>query len=209
MRDQLRALSPDVALIQEALGQGERDQAQELAEGWAEAVFAPVRARGRGVQGNAVLTRLPVSGWDALDASTNGVERRALIHVELRWHGAPLHVVNMHLGLTHGGRALQVARLGALIAGWVPATAPLVVGGDSNDWRGAAAAAFASLGLVEAHTVLHGRAARTYPAWLPRLRLDRIYLRGLVPAQAAALGGSLSDHLPVIVDAAVVSRPAQ
>jgi endonuclease/exonuclease/phosphatase family metal-dependent hydrolase len=202
MRELLAALAPDVALLQEVLGEHDGDQAERLADGWGRAVFAPVRRRGRGVQGNALLTRLPVRTWQAVDVSTNLLERRSYLHVELRHGGAPLHVIGMHLGLTRGGRARQVDRLAALIAAAVPARAPLVVAGDSNDWRGHAAGALAALDLTEAHAVLHGRAARTYPAWLPRLRLDRVYLRGLTPGTARAVteARGLSDHLPLLVE---------
>jgi len=48
------------------------------------------------------------------------------------------------------------------------------------------------------------KAARTFPAWLPWLRMDRIYQRGFRVEQIRVLKGrawaKLSDHSPVLAD---------
>ena len=81
----------------------------------------------------------------------------------------------------------------------VPADAPLVVAGDLNDWGGGAGTAIErGLGAIEAFKHIHGNHARSFPAWMPLLRLDRIYVRGLRPLTAECLTGagwrSMSDH---------------
>ena len=61
----------------------------------------------------------------------------------------------------------------------VPDCAPLIVAGDFNDWRHLADAGLARpLGLKEVFEDTHGRPARSFPAAMPFLRLDRIYVRG-------------------------------
>jgi endonuclease/exonuclease/phosphatase family metal-dependent hydrolase len=81
----------------------------------------------------------------------------------------------------------------------VPEKAALVVAGDFNDWRGHASAVLArELGLGEVFELALGRAARSFPARLPILTLDRIYVRGLGVGEARRHAGGpwarLSDH---------------
>ena len=80
--------------------------------------------------------------------------------------------------------------------------APLIIAGDFNDWRNEADDLLAQrLGLNEVFAGTGGYAnapGRSYPAKLPLLRLDRIYVRGLSVASAAVHSGSpwskISDH---------------
>lgn len=45
------------------------------------------------------------------------------------------------------------------------------------------------LGLIEAFTALHGTSAKSFPAQMPVLSLDRVYLRGFTVQIANVLGG--------------------
>ena len=74
--------------------------------------------------------------------------------------------------------------------------------GDAADGLERYAALLAGeLGLSEVFHTLHGAHARSYPARLPMLTLDRIYTRGLRVTQAQVHHGApwaqLSDHLPL------------
>jgi endonuclease/exonuclease/phosphatase family metal-dependent hydrolase len=55
--------------------------------------------------------------------------------------------------------------------------------------------------MTEVSLAHQGRAARTFPSFLPLLRLDRIYVRGFDVATSRVHGGrpwsNLSDHLAV------------
>jgi endonuclease/exonuclease/phosphatase family metal-dependent hydrolase len=95
----------------------------------------------------------------------------------------------------------------------VPAGAPLIIGGDFNDWRNQLSHRLCeALGVIEAFDASRDRAlasrrvrsARTYPALVPWLRMDRIYLRGFKVEDARVPRGAawarLSDHSPVIAD---------
>jgi endonuclease/exonuclease/phosphatase family metal-dependent hydrolase len=82
----------------------------------------------------------------------------------------------------------------------VPAKGPLVVAGDFNDWQGKASAVLAKeLRLSEVFERTLGRHARSYPARLPLLTLDRIYIRDLeIDSVERHVGGpwaKLSDHV--------------
>ena len=74
---------------------------------------------------------------------------------------------------------------------------PVIVAGDFNDWRLKADARLSGH-LVEAF----GKPARSFPARLPMLRLDRIYLRNAQACEARVLSrypwSHLSDHAPLV-----------
>ena len=93
----------------------------------------------------------------------------------------------------------------AMVDDDVPADAPLVVAGDFNDWRSQASAPLAQrAGLHEVFQMVYGRTARTFPARLPVLRLDRIYVRGAGAHAPMVLPrkpwSHLSDHAPLAAE---------
>ena len=113
----------------------------------------------------------------------------------------PLHAVCVHFGLREAHRQQQVDHLLDLITSTIPSDAPLVIAGDFNDWRGLAhQRLLRDSTLEEIHARANRRPARTFPAGLPLLRLDRIYVRNLshrplqLPRRPWA---TLSDHAPL------------
>ena len=86
------------------------------------------------------------------------------------------------------------------MANEVPADAPLIVAGDFNDWG---AQLLKPMGALDLRT-FDGIRLPTYPARLPMLHLDRIYMRGLKPVSAHVPHGKawsrMSDHLPLIAE---------
>jgi endonuclease/exonuclease/phosphatase family metal-dependent hydrolase len=130
------------------------------------------------------------------------LEHRGLLHCEIEVPGwsQRLHCINVHLGLFAVWRHRQVARLKERIDRLVPPDAPLVVAGDFNDWTRRAGHRLAhDLQLAEVFEAAHGRPAASYPARLPFLNLDRIYVRGFRVKIAHAHRGrsfsKLSDHV--------------
>ena len=104
-----------------------------------------------------------------------------------------------------------------------PAGAPLIIAGDFNDWGDHLSdvlrtrlevqevfdESLKSRSLTAYLRQLTGHAhrpqpARTFPARMPLLRLDRIYVRGFNVETAKVLSGTiwakLSDHAPVIAE---------
>jgi endonuclease/exonuclease/phosphatase family metal-dependent hydrolase len=155
-----------------------------------------------GHHGNAVLSRHPIVLAENTDISHHALESRGMLHCEMAVKGwdVPLHCVNVHLGLWGRSRRLQIDRVAERIRSEVPDAAPLVLAGDFNDWRGTASRQLAqALGMVEVFEHMHGRPARSYPARMPVLTLDRIYVRGLKVVSVECHGGHawarLSDHL--------------
>ena len=135
------------------------------------------------------------------DISDHRFEQRGLLHVEVEVQGRRVHAIVVHLGLIPGSRVRQVAQLQRFIAREVPDDAPLVVAGDFNDWGLQIKRMLAGFGLHE-----YDDAARafTYPARLPIVQLDHVYVRGLTPLGLQVPRGRIwwrmSDHLPLIAE---------
>jgi endonuclease/exonuclease/phosphatase family metal-dependent hydrolase len=211
LRDAIRSVGADVVLLQEVLGEHagharrhagwpSQPQHEYLADTlWRHHAYGRNAVFTEGHQGNAVLSRFPISSQQNHDVSIIGHEPRGLLHATLDVPGlhSPLHVISVHLGLRESHRQCQVAAL-CDVARAIPRDAPVLVAGDFNDWRLRGHAPLLSSGLHEAFESAHGRLARTFPARLPLLPLDRMYLRNLRTVELAVLGRSpwdrLSDH---------------
>jgi endonuclease/exonuclease/phosphatase family metal-dependent hydrolase len=208
IRDALRASGADLVFLQEVGGDHGDDIPQQQYELLAEEVWAQ-HAYGRNVVatrghlGNALLSKFPIVHWQNVDVSVDGVEPRGLLHcvLDVEQAGQSLHAVCVHLGLSEAQRRWQVERLLAFVAEAIPPDAPLVIAGDFNDWRELAhQQMLAEPSLAEIHASASQRPARTFPAWRPWLRLDRIYVRNLHhrPLEMPRRPWSkLSDHAPL------------
>jgi endonuclease/exonuclease/phosphatase family metal-dependent hydrolase len=219
IRHAVRLLKADVVFLQEVHGSHEKwtePQFEYLAEElWPHFAYGKNAVYDAGHHGNAILSRFPILMAENIDVSTTKMESRGLLHAVLDYkadgeRGVPLHTICVHLGLRELDRRSQLERLCSRIQSHVPAEEPLVIGGDFNDWRLRASDILnAKLATREAYELIHGEHARTFPVWLPALRLDRIYCRGLEIVWADCLTGRtwrrLSDHAPLVAD---LRRPA-
>lgn len=220
LREAVRAVRSDLVFLQEVEGAS----GASISSGSADAVALgaqyefladeiwPNHAYGRNAvaegqdHGNAVLSRFPIVRCHNHDVSLPGAEPRGLLHcVLVRPAGPPeLHVICVHLGLSEAHRRHQLAKLCETVQREVPVDAPLVVAGDFNDWRSRADSMLGPSGLQEVFRHTLGRNARTYPARLPLLPLDRIYVRGVAAFRPLALPrhpwARLSDHAPLAAE---------
>ena len=103
-------------------------------------------------------------------------------------------------------------RLIDYIGSEIPASAPLILAGDFNDWgKQCHTLLTQEVKLVEAHFQHHHKLAKTYPARFPLLSMDRIYVRGFNVHQSTALSTKpwrkLSDHCPLFADLSLTSEP--
>lgn len=177
--------------------------------GLAEAVrlspyYGANKHRSIGHHGNTIFTGLPVEHVENHDISTNPIERRGALYLRVRFHGRPLHVFNVHLGLNGFQRATQVTRIAGLLD-LVAADEPVVIAGDFNDWRQQLERRMVTeLGLQNALGSSLPAAPKTWHARRPMLALDRIYLRHLRVRNAGCLCEApwtdLSDHLPLYAE---------
>ncbi|HVK55175.1 MAG TPA: endonuclease/exonuclease/phosphatase family protein [Burkholderiales bacterium] len=212
LRDRLRSLGSDVVFLQEVVGKNARHAKQHLNwpsepqhefladRVWTDFAYGRNAIYDEGHHGNAILSRYPIVRFDNEDISTNPMERRGLLHAEMEVPGwtERLHCVCVHLGLFASGRRKQVQAVCDRISSLVPNGAPLVLAGDFNDWRSEASHVLGMLGVMEVFEIMHGHPARSFPARLPILRLDRIYMRGFSVKQAEVHRNSTwihaSDH---------------
>ncbi|SDM20970.1 Metal-dependent hydrolase, endonuclease/exonuclease/phosphatase family [Oryzisolibacter propanilivorax] len=205
-------LDADIVCLQEVRAMNRREalyfdrwpevsQAEYLApEGYA-AIYRTNAYTRHGEHGNALLTRWPVVGHRHEDISDHRFEQRGLLHVEVEVQGRRVHAIVVHLGLIAGSRLRQVAQIQRFIEREVPGDAPLVVAGDFNDWGLQIKNMLAGFGLFEYDEAPQ---AYTYPARLPMVQLDHVYVRGLRPLSLHVPRGRIwwrmSDHLPLIAE---------
>lgn len=219
LRDAVRILSADLVFLQEVLGEhqalSERHSTlwpiephyEFLADTiWHSYAYGRNAVYPEGHHGNALLSKYPIERWQNLDISLSGMERRGLLHSEIDVGEGkkPLHAVCVHLSLRESHRQKQLKLLCDYVND-LPADEPLVVAGDFNDWgQRAQAVLWDNAGLQEVFTQVYGKPARTFPAALPFLRLDRIYVRSAISHLPVVLPNSpwshLSDHKPLLAE---------
>ena len=207
LRDAVRSVDPDVVCLQEVLGQHERShpgsthhaQHEFLAGAlWPHHAYGRNAVFAHGHQGNAMLSKFAFVEHCNHDVSIGTHEPRGLLHGVLRLQRRKVHVISVHLGLLEAHRRQQIARLCHLIESDIPANAPLIIAGDFNDWRQRGHGVLRGVGLREVFEDATGRVARTFPARMPLLPLDRIYLRNATARKVDVLSmrpwSHLSDH---------------
>jgi len=174
-----------------------------------------------GHHGNALLSAFPIASWQNQNVSDHAYESRGILHCVIQAPATEVHCYVIHLGLFGGSRKRQTRALIEAVGQTAPADAPIIVAGDFNDWGDRLSDALrGDLGVSEVFDErvatpgfgrylrqLAGRGpktqpARTFPAALPWLRLDRIYVRGFKVESAQVLSGvpwaKLSDHAPIL-----------
>lgn len=216
--DLIRAVEPDIALL------------QEVAEGWPQArfevqvdelrealdlpyaAFGPEHRFKKGGYGNAILSRWPLHDTHHVDLTVGWRKKRGALQartvVRRGGHQRTVVVNNLHLGLAGSERAEQLRRFLACepFAGIDPHT-PLVVGGDLNDLWGSLGPKF----LLPAGFERAGPIQNTFPAYMPIRPLDGIFVRGDVQVREAGawtgpLARSASDHLPLVANIELLQR---
>ncbi|NOR69405.1 MAG: EEP domain-containing protein [Methylomarinum sp.] len=216
IREALEKTDADILFLQEM--QGKHSKHEQKHTNWPECSHSeflakdiwPHFAYGKnamykvGHHGNALLSKYALLRWENINVSPFIWASRSLLHgvIQLPESSSELHIICIHLGLLGMERRRQINTLCQHIEAHVPRDAPLIAAGDFNDWTGQAEKQFYQhLNLQEAHQTLHNRYAKTFPAWLPMLQMDRIYYRGLQPITCERLTHApwnrLSDHAPL------------
>ena len=219
MKSQLRSVDADVVFLQEIQGEHfvkskkvhnwpDESQFEFLAdEVWSHHAYGKNAIYEAGHHGNAILSKYPFVRWDNIDVSYMRTASRSLLHGVIKLSDAfpAVHVVCVHMGLFSIERRRQVSRLVERINEFVPSDEPMIIAGDFNDWGGQSDACLQKeLGVTEVFNETSGYCARTFPAWMPVLSVDRIYSRGVSIVRGQRLQGALwkkmSDHLPLLAE---------
>lgn len=217
LRDAVRTIGADIVLLQEVMGESllrahslpdwpNNAHYEFLADTiWPHFAYGRNAVYPQGHHGNALLSKLPITQYQNLDITAQGDEQRGLLHSTIQTDAGTLHVICVHFGLREAHRKAQLNLLCNAIVEHVPSGAPLIVGGDFNDWRQQIHRPLIQrTGLTEVFIDTFGKAAKTFPAHWPLLCLDRIYIRDAQLHRPMVLPrrpwSHLSDHVPLLAE---------
>ncbi len=206
---------PDLIALQELdVGRARTrsiDQASEIArELGMQLHFHPVFKIEAELYGDAILTLAPSELVKAAALPGNPRrphrEPRGAVWVRIDLGHAYLNLINTHLGLGRLERVLQARAL--LGPEWLAdrhCAGPLLLAGDFNSVRRSPAYRLLASVLRDAHVEGSGRPRPTFPAYLPVLRIDHVFVNDLIGVLGASvvrteLSEVASDHLPLLVD---------
>jgi endonuclease/exonuclease/phosphatase family metal-dependent hydrolase len=202
--------NPDLICLQEVDHNVRRsrfhDQAQMLARHFNAAAHlrqTTVRLK-TGGYGNVVLSRWPFCSVHQISLRMNTKKPRGAQLAVVDTPEGRLHLVHWHLGLAEKERHWQVNHLLAHPLMRHAGELPVIVAGDSNDWRNTLAAGpFARHGFLQVTAPISR--FRSFPAYFPMGSLDKIFCRGEIFVRHARVVRSkmarrASDHLPLVVD---------
>ena len=198
----------NIVFLQEVIGDSEKqnksipdwpdnNQFEFLADSlWSHFAYGKNAIYQHGHHGNAILSEIPFRQLHNLDVSLMRISQRGILHGQLE-NG--VHLLCVHLGLFERERRSQLRQLVDYVNTQIESTEPLIVAGDFNDWRRRLHTSICEeLGMTDVHESRHGRVARTFPAMLPLLTVDRIYVRGFKISSAEVMTDSewrsVSDH---------------
>jgi endonuclease/exonuclease/phosphatase family metal-dependent hydrolase len=222
LREAVHAVSADIVFLQEVMGSHALHAARVpkwpsashyefLADSmWPNFAYGRNAVYPNGDHGNAVLSKFPIVRHENRDVSMGRTEQRGMLHCVCRVPGRDLdlHMICVHLGLQEAHRQQQIELLCHMVRDEIAPQAPLVIAGDFNDWRLRGHRRLEGCcGMREVFVHAHGRAAKTFPARLPLLQLDRIYVRNASVHRPIVLPhrpwSHLSDHAPLAAEIVV------
>jgi endonuclease/exonuclease/phosphatase family metal-dependent hydrolase len=240
IKQALAGIGADIVFLQEVQGRHDllaikhaswpsQSQHEFLANDVQHTAYGKNAVYDHGHHGNALLSNFPIAAVRNHDVSDHAFESRGILHCVVTIDARVIHCYVIHLGLFAGSRMRQTEALIEAVSASAPSDAPLLIAGDFNDWTNSLSESLCEqLGVTEVfdrHLTasrfgsylrrLSGRGprkapARTFPAAMPVLQLDRIYVRGFDVVDAKVLFGAswarLSDHAPIMTE--LILQPA-
>ena len=193
----IRELEPDIVLVQEA---PRRFRWRHKCAALADDAGMVVAVGGLPALGNLVLVTLRVrvhETWCLRYPLTPGRHMRGAAFARCSVRGAAFTVSGSHLATDPVERPSQAARWKSALAA---VEGPVIAGGDLNEGSGGGAWRTVADGLVTPVA-----AGSTYPATLPRQRIDAIFVTPDISVERYEVvetdqARRASDHLPVIAD---------
>lgn len=212
IRELLHEVDADIIFLQEVQGEHVKNQNKfetwpdisqtEFLAGdkWPYFYYGKNHSHKHGHHGNAILSKFELNNSSNIDISASRFSDRGLLYANVAPLGVPLHLICTHLGLLKKERSSQVNAIKHFINESIDTNEPLILAGDFNDWQSTADELLCATGnLKEIFRELKGKFAKSYPAELPLLKVDRIYYRGLEPLECNILKSkNISDHRPLL-----------
>jgi len=158
-----------------------------------------------GNHGNAIFSAFETKQHRNLNVSTSPFEHRGILYATVVGPlKKPVHLFNVHFGLTPRQRKKQLHLLLSYIDREVSADEAVVIAGDFNDLGGRIDQFMQAQGSYKNALHAHSKKDRkTFPSHRPLFCLDHVFYRHLTVRKAAVLDGptckSLSDHLAIQV----------
>jgi endonuclease/exonuclease/phosphatase family metal-dependent hydrolase len=198
----VRELAPDVVVVQEA---PRRFRWRHRCAALADDFGMVVAAGGLPSLGNLLLTTLRVrvhDTWCLKYPLTPGRHMRGAAFASCSVRGARFTVSGSHLATDAVERPDQAARWKAALS---EVTGPVIAAADLNEGPGGGAWRTVADGFVDAASAGAGAERATFPATLPRSRLDGLFVSpdievvryDVIETEQARRA---SDHLPVLAD---------
>ncbi|MBU2886269.1 endonuclease/exonuclease/phosphatase family protein [Gilvimarinus agarilyticus] len=218
LREAAREVSADLVFLQEVIGQHDNwakrhsgkwpteTQYEFLADTlWPSYAYGRNAVYQQGHHGNALLSKYSIVHWENYDATVGKLEERGLLHCHIDLpDNKRLHAICVHLSLRENDRQIQLAQINELVSR-IPKEESVIVAGDFNDWRQKSQKILSTeAGFEEVYISGLGAPPKTFPAFFPMLRLDRIYVRSVQEhhpiTMPKAPWNKLSDHTPLLAN---------
>jgi len=208
----LREVEADIVTLQEVVNHQERTpeehQACYLAEqlGYFYSV-GETRKHREAAYGNVTLSRWKFEAASHINLSVAGREPRGALRTDIRVGTEILHVFNVHLGTAVRERRAQAQLIDQHLLKALDVPGHRIVMGDFNDWNHGLVSKTLSSEFHLTDLAKHLPRTRAYPALLPLVHLDHIYLDHELKIDKARfhrnrLSLVASDHLPLVADVA-------
>jgi endonuclease/exonuclease/phosphatase family metal-dependent hydrolase len=204
----VRDLAPDVVVVQEA---PRRFRWRHRCAALADDFGMVVAAGGLPSLGNLLLTTLRVrvhDTWCLRYPLTPGRHLRGAAFARCSVRGAGFTVSGSHLATDPAERPDQAARWKAALS---ELDGPLIAAADLNEGPGGGAWRTVADGLIDAAGSSGSGERATFPATLPRSRLDGLFVSADIEVSRYDVietdqARKASDHLPVLVDLLLPER---
>ena len=208
----LREVEADIVTLQEVTNHQERrpeeHQACYLAEqlGYFYSV-GETRKHREAAYGNVTLSRWKFEAVSHINLSVAGREPRGALRTDIRVGNEMLHIFNVHLGTAVRERRTQARLIDQHLLKALDVSGHRIVMGDFNDWNHGLVSKTLSSEFHLTDLAEHLPRTRGYPALLPLLHLDHIYLDHELKIEKARFHRNrltlmASDHLPLVADVA-------
>lgn len=213
MREIINSSEAEIVFLQEVVGKNEIYKEKGLIDGqfefladelWPHYSYAKNALYDHGHHGNLILSKYPIESFENINLSTNAWEKRGMLvcRIFIPERREYVYAACLHLNLFHRGRKIQYQIIEDYMEStFLDKSSPFIIAGDFNDWNQKSFQTFEDrLGMQEVHKAVHGTFARTFPARVPILCLDRIYVKNLTVLSSHLVFKEEvhpSDHLPL------------